>query len=219
MKKAQIPKNQFLVKVEKPYEDTIELNGKQIMLNYTFDPLRHARQYGEVYQKPVWLPEGLKFDVKIGDKVYFHHLITAKTGNVGVDKKFSSASHQDYISENKVDWLDEEKLYKVHWEHIYARVRKGKLKMLHHWNFVEQKTEDEDSIKTKSGIFIKPEVEDITLHGHIKYMNDWLKNQGVKVGDEVIFSENSEYDMDIEGNKLLRMRNEDILAIVDNGRK
>ena len=45
-------------------------------------------------------------------------------------------------------------------------------------------------------------------------MNDWLKNQGVKIGDEVIFSENSEYDMKIEDNTLLRMRNQDILALV-----
>tara|TARA_R100001594_G_scaffold127916_2_gene165958 strand:+ start:870 stop:1529 length:660 start_codon:yes stop_codon:yes gene_type:complete len=219
MKRPRIPKNRFLVKVEKPYEDTIEINGKEIMLNYTFDPLRHARQYGEVYQTPQWLPEGLNFDVKIGDKVYFHHLITANTGNVSVDKKFSNQSGQDFVSDNKINWLEEEKLYKVHWEHMYARVRDGELKMLHHWNFVEQKTEDEESIKTKSGIFMKPEVEEITLHGHIKHMNDWMKKQGVKVDDEVIFSENSEYDMTIEGNKLLRMRNEDILAIVDNGRE
>ena len=193
MKKPQIPKNHFLVKVDKPYEDTIELNGKQIFLNYTFDPLKHARQFGTVY---------------------FHHLITANTGNVSVDKKFANQSSQDFVSDNKVSWTGEEKLYKVHWEFMYARVRKDKLKMLHHWNFVEQKTEDEESIKTKSGIFLKPEVEDITLHGYIKHMSDWLKDQGVKAGDEVIFSENSEYDMKIEDNTLLRMRNQDILAIV-----
>lgn len=214
MKKPQIPKNHFLVKVDKPYEDTIELNGKQIFLNYTFDPLKHARQFGTVYQVPGWLPDGLEFDVKIGDKVYFHHLITASTGNVSVDKKFANHSGQDLVSDNKVTWLDEEKLYKVHWEFMYARIRDDKLKMLHHWNFVEQKTEDEESIKTKSGIFLKPEVEDITLHGYVRHMNDWLKDQGVKIGDEVIFSENSEYDMKIEDNTLLRMRNQDILAIV-----
>mgnify|MGYP001480931995 FL=1 len=40
-----------------------------LILNYTFDPLKHARQYGTVYQVPEWLPKGLEFDVKIGDKV------------------------------------------------------------------------------------------------------------------------------------------------------
>ncbi len=43
-------------------------------------------------------------------------------------------------------------------------------------------------------------------------MNPWLKKQGIKEGDEVFFSTNSEYEMKIEGKKLLRMRNQDILA-------
>ena len=107
-----------------------------------------------------------------------------------------------------------ENIYKIHWEHMYARVRDEEVKMLHHWNFVEQKSESEDDIKTDTGIYVKSEMDDITLYGYIKYMNDWLKDQGVKEGDEVIFSTNSEYEMKIEGKKLMRMRNIDILAKV-----
>ena len=88
--------------------------------------------------------------------------------------------------------------------------------MLNHWNFVEQKTESEDDIKTDSGIYFKPEAEDITLRGYVRNMNPWLKEQGIKKGDEVLFSTNSEYEMKIEGKKLLRMRNQDILAKVQN---
>lgn len=40
-----------------------------------------------------------------------------------------------------------------------------------------------------------------------------MKDQGVKEGDRVTWSENSEYDMDIDGQKLLRMRNIDVLAV------
>ena len=139
------------------------------------------------------------------NNIYFHHLITANTGNLNISKKFGEASWKDYESEHLFK-LEEgkENIYKVHWQQMYARVRDGELKMLHHWNFVEQKTEDEDSIKTESGIFIKPEVEDITLHGNILHMNDWMEEQGVKVGDEVIFSENSEYEMTVEGERLIR---------------
>ena len=196
MAKVKIPKNYFLIKVEKPYEDTIELkNGKRIILNYTFDPLKHARQYGTVYQVPDWLPKGLELDVKIGDKVYFHHMITASTGNVSVDKKFSNSSSQDLISDNKVRWLDEENLYSVHWDFMYARVR------------------------DETGIFLKPGVEDIELYGYIRHLSDWMKDQGIKEGDEVVFSVNSEYDMKIEGDVLLRMRNQDILAKVEDGER
>ena len=215
----KIPKNYFLVQVEKAYDDTIEFNGREIFLDIKFDPYRFARQYGVVYSTPISLPKGLEFDVVEGDKIYFHHLVTGAKSGVTIDKKFEDESGQQYKSANLVDWVEEENVYRVHWQQIYARVRKGKLKMLHHWNFVKQKVESEDNIKTKSGIFFKPEVEDITLHGTIVHMNDWLKNQGVKTGDEIVFSENSEYDMTIEGEKLLRMRNEDILALVQNERK
>ena len=212
----RIPKDYFLVQVEKPYNDTVEVNGREIFLDIKFDPYKFARQYGIIYEKPIGLPKGLNFDVKKGDKVYFHHHVTGSVGAVTMDQKFENDSSQDFKSQNLITWIDEENIYKVHWKQMYARVRKGKLKMLHHWNFVKQTTEDEESIKTKSGIFIKPEVEDITLHGNIKYMNKWMKDQGVEVDDEVIFSENSEYEMDIEGEKMLRMRNEDILALYNN---
>ena len=214
----KIPKDYFLVKVDKAYDDTIELNGKEMFLDIKFDPYKFARQYGIIHSTPAGLPKGLDFDVKKGDKIYFHHLVTGSVGAVTMDQKFENESNQDFKSLNLVTWVDEENIYRVHWQQIYARVRKGKLKMLHHWNFVKQVTEDEESIKTKSGIFIKPEVDDITLHGVIVYMNDWLKKQGVKIGDEVVFSENSEYDMTIEDKRLLRMRNEDILALIDNGK-
>ena len=213
----QIPKNHFMVRVEKPYEDSVTVNGKEIYIDVSYEPLKFARQFGIVYQTPNWLPEGLDFDVKVGDKIYFHHLVTANQASMTIDKKFKSQhSSIDLISDNKIDWIEgEENLYKVHWEHIYARVRDGELKMLHHWNFVKQKTETDDDIKTKSGIYLKSEKEDITLHGYIEHLSDWMKEQGIKKGDEVVFSENSEYNMKIEGKTLMRMRNADILAKVE----
>tara|TARA_R100001015_G_scaffold19178_2_gene15597 strand:+ start:538 stop:1116 length:579 start_codon:yes stop_codon:yes gene_type:complete len=185
----------YFIKVEKIHEDTIIVNGKELFMDTSFDELKHARQYGTVVALPVGLPKGLKLDVKVGDKVYCHHFLTSE--------------------ENRVKFHDDEKVFSIHWTYMYARVRKGKLKMLHQWNFVKQKVEDESNYVSDSGIYLKPEAEDVELHGYVEYMNDDLKKLGVKRGDEVVFSENSEYDMIIEGEKLLRMRNFDILAKVE----
>ena len=185
----------YFVKVEKTQEDTIIVNGKELFLDTSFNELKLARQYGTVVALPVGLPKGLKLDVKVGDKVYCHHFLTSE--------------------ENRVKFHDDEKVFSIHWTYMYARVRKGKLKMLHQWNFVKQKVEDESNYISDSGIYLKPEAEDVELHGYVEYMNDDLKKLGVKKGDEVVFSENSEYDMIIEGEKLLRMRNFDILAKVE----
>jgi co-chaperonin GroES (HSP10) len=133
-----------------------------------------------------------KFDVKKGDKVWFHHFVANK--------------------ESKVNYLDEGDIYSTSIDNIYLRERDGELKSLHHWNFIEQIYEDEDSIKTKSGIYIKPEVEEITHSGIVRYISDSLKEMGVNVNDKIMFTKDSEYNMDINGDKLMRMRDVDILC-------
>ena len=69
--------------------------------------------------------------------------------------------------------------------------------------------------KTESGIFLETSASEVELHGKAVIINDWMKDQGVKEGDRVMWSENSEYDMDIDGQKLLRMRNFDVLAVYE----
>jgi co-chaperonin GroES (HSP10) len=188
-------KDYFFVKVEKKTEDTTNVGDTELVIDTSFDPLVLARQYGVVVETPGVLTCGIDLDVKKGDIVYCHHFLT-----------------QD---ENEVKFYEEDLVYKIFWSDVYCRVRNGKLKMLHYWNFVEQKMEDEDDFKTKSGILIKPEMEEIQLHGYVRHLNKELKELGVKKGDEVVFSENSEYDMDIMGKKLMRMRNFDILAKIE----
>jgi co-chaperonin GroES (HSP10) len=51
--------------------------------------------------------------------------------------------------------------------------------------------------------FIKPTNE--PLIGIIKYMNDYMGTMGLKVGDKVAFQPDSEYEFNIEGEKLYRM--------------
>tara|TARA_Y100001963_G_scaffold141967_1_gene210894 strand:+ start:263 stop:844 length:582 start_codon:yes stop_codon:yes gene_type:complete len=188
-------KDYFFVKVEKTTEDTVNINGTEVFIDTSYDPMKLARQYGVVVETPLSLSKGVDIDIKEGDTVYCHHFLTQK--------------------ENEIKLYEQDLVYKIHWSDVYCRIRNGKLKMLHYWNFVEQRTEKEDDFKTKSGIITKPVAEEVKYHGYIRHMNSWMKKQGVKEGDEVIFSENSEYDMNIMGQKLMRMRNFDILAKIE----
>jgi hypothetical protein len=43
------------------------------------------------------------------------------------------------------------------------------------------------------------------LMGIMKYSNDYLVSQGVKAGDHVVFSPDSEYEFNIDGEKLYRI--------------
>jgi co-chaperonin GroES (HSP10) len=185
----------FFIKVEKKTEDTVIINGEEITIDTSYDPMKLARQYGVVVETPGALPDGIDLDIKEGDTVYCHHFLVE--------------------DENEVKFYKQELVYKIHWSDVYCRVRNGKLKMLYYWNLVEQKMEDENDFKTESGILLKPNMEEIELYGYIRHMNKEMKNMGVKEGDEVVFSKNSEYDMNIMGEKLMRMRNFDILAKIE----
>ena len=69
--------------------------------------------------------------------------------------------------------------------------------------------------QSESGIFLETSASEVELHGKAVIITDWMKEQGVSEGDRVMWSENSEYDMDIDGRKLLRMRNFDVLAVYE----
>jgi co-chaperonin GroES (HSP10) len=183
-------KDQFWVKIEKPEEDTIKCGDLELVLNTTYNPMYHARRYGTVFVAPE--STSIELDVKKGDKVWFHHFVPKE--------------------ENIIKYIEEEDIYLAYVNQIYARERDGEVKSVHHWNFIEQLKESEDDIKTASGIYIKAEAEDILERGIVRYPSETL---GAEVGEKVIFMKNSEYDMDINGEELLRMRDVDILAVYE----
>jgi len=188
-------KDIFLVKLPKLVEDTVTVNGVEMYLDSSYDPMKFARQYGEV----VITPEKLSsehMDIQVGDRIYFHHFVA--------DNKNKMVEDEDgnYILQVKAN-------------QIYCAVREGEIIMQNFWCFVEQKLESEENYKTDSGIFLKstPDIEE--LRGYLRYANQEILDYGAKVGDEIVFTENSEYNMNIEGKELLRMRNIDILAVIE----
>ena len=74
----------------------------------------------------------------------------------------------------------------------------GEIIMQNFWCLVEQKTESENNYKTSSGIFLKSTMETEDLRGYLRHANQEILDYGAKINDEVIFSENSEYNMNVE---------------------
>tara|TARA_R100001244_G_C5132062_1_gene126002 strand:+ start:231 stop:800 length:570 start_codon:yes stop_codon:yes gene_type:complete len=181
-------KDIYWVSINKEIESTIELNGTKLYLDSTYDPMRHARQYGEVVEVPARDTQGL--DIKKGDKVWFHHFVPDPS--------------------NLIDLIEDDNVYQAYNNQIYARERGGEVMTVGHWNLIRQEIAEE--VTTDSGIFLESAGKDVLLHGETIFPSEGLKSQGVDVGDRVLFSKSSEYDMDINGETLLRMRDVDILA-------
>jgi co-chaperonin GroES (HSP10) len=188
-------KDIFLVKLNKLVEDTVTVNGVEMYLDSSYDPMAFARQYGEVLITPEKLSSKY-MDVQVGDRIYFHHFV---------------ADQKNKLIEDE----DGNFILQVNANQIYCAVRDGEIIMQNFWCFVEKKTEPEENFKTKSGIFLKATVEVEDLRGYLRHGNQEIIDYGAKIGDEVVFTENSEYSMNVEGKELLRMRNIDILAVIE----
>ena len=192
LKKMKPIKDIYWIEVVKQTEDTFTLNGVEMYRDTSYDPMRLARQFGTVYEVPIHN----NLDIQKGDKIWFHHFVATDA--------------------NKVKYIDDKEVYQATRDQIYLVERDGEMIPIGVWNFIKQ--ERKEAEKTESGIFLETSASDVELHGHAVYINDWMKDQGVKKGDRVFFSENSEYDMNINGESLLRMRNFDILGVYEGAK-
>ena len=184
-------KDVYWIEVEKETEDTMMLNGVELYRDTSYDPMKLARQYGTVYKTP--MQDSKNLGIQEGDKVWFHHFVATK--------------------ENNVKHADKENIYQAFPEQIYLIKRDDKYIPVGVWNFMEQEMKEPE--KSESGIFLESSASEVHLHGKAVILNDWMKENGVDEGDRIMWSENSEYDMDIDGRKLLRMRNFDVLGVYE----
>lgn len=60
--------------------------------------------------------------------------------------------------------------------------------------------------------FVKPDED---LIGYIRYSNKFIEDSGVNVGDRICFTPESEYEFDVDGEILYRMKSNDIALVVD----
>lgn len=131
---------------------------------------------------------GAMIDAKVGDKVYFHPSVTEP--------------------ENLIEEKDEKQFY-------YAAVNElicvmgedGQIRVQGGFVLVEPHFESEDALESKTGIIIKTEVEAKMLEGTIKFVREGIN---LKRGDEILFLENSNWEIIIEGILYYAMLEEEI---------
>jgi co-chaperonin GroES (HSP10) len=136
---------------------------------------------------------------KVGDTLYFHHHIISNT--------------QLFIYENHyiVSYSEENGYH----NHAYAYETEDGLYMLGDWVFVESISENKEETSA-SGLIVslsKPEEKE----GRLLYINKATEEMGLKVGDVIGFSKNSDYQMTLkDGRKVWRMRNDDLMYVKEN---
>mgnify|MGYP001223997258 CR=1 FL=1 len=191
-----------LVRVENAYKDRIKLkNGVEIFLSSVIREVKDTIRYGKV----IAVPDSLKDDLKVGDTLFFHHNIVGVTVMESGVHEIQSQFLID--KENGVYRVPVDSMYPL----IYAKISDGEFSVWPGTCFVRP------IFTKKYDTFLeivdnKRERQHI---GEVVYCDKEMESNGISPGDKVIFSNDSEYEFEINGEVLYCMLNRWILGKLD----
>tara|TARA_B100000927_G_scaffold22134_1_gene16841 strand:+ start:972 stop:1562 length:591 start_codon:yes stop_codon:yes gene_type:complete len=171
---------EYIISTENRYNNTIDVEGKELVVNteVTERDYMFVNRIGKIVKLPLYNNSELKEN----DEVIVHHNVFRRWIDVeGIQKNSSS-----FLNENE---------YLVSDDQIFAYKRNNKWRSLPNFCFVKPLyKKDKWALKT-----------DENLLGILTYSNHKLNQLGVSVGDVVGFTPDSEYEFNIEGEKLYRI--------------
>lgn len=186
------PLNNFIIELPKKFKDTIEVGGKTLYLASKFDEFGNRITSGTI----VAVPERLNTGAKVGDVLYFHH-------HVVMNPVF------DMQDGNYLVMYDPAGKYS---NHAIAYKNESGLHMLGDWVLLREIKEQE----VKSSVLIINQEEKRQPKGIVAYNHPKLKEENISIGSIVGYGKNADYEIEVEGEVLLRMLIEEILYVEED---
>jgi len=184
----------FVVELEKPVHDEIVLqNGAKLFVDSKFDEFKWRVTEGPVVCAPFKHDTG----VEEGDTLYFHHLVVVNEGQVltGHDNHYLVRYDPNQTTNN---------------QSIAYKNKEGVINTLAGWTLIEPIFEDEVSSDLIETVKLK---EATTTKGTIAFDAPYLAEAGVACGDVVVFRDNMQYKITIDGVDYYRVRVQDLLYV------
>ena len=179
----------YIIQADTSQSDTVNvigLDGLPLAITKNFNPYAHNTQFGVVYEVPI----KQKNDLKAGDKVFFHHLVT--------DPK------------NKVIHNGED-FYFADWDTIYAKIIDDKLIPLQDIFFAERIPNNE---LERNGIILQEYAENIHQIVKVISTNELVREQGINDGDIIVTVENA--GVPIKDSNLVWLKLINVFGVVRN---
>jgi len=169
----------FIIEPENQrYNNTKKIDQIDLILNTDLQDHKFVSRVGKVISTPTIGKTG----IKQGDKVLVHHNVFRRFHDVRGEEK------------NSKSFFEEDK-YFVFPEQIFMYKRESKWMPLEGFCFVQP-------IENKNIFSNNPEQE---LTGIIKYLDNGLIKNGIKEGDLIGFTPDSEYEFIVENKRLYRV--------------
>ncbi len=162
------------------YDNVKSIGGIDFITSTSEEDHKASNRYAEVIETPL----GYEGPIRNGDTLLVHHNVF-KFYN---DMKGRQQSGKSFFKDD-LFFIDEEQFF------MYKQ--DGEWYSYDRYCFVKP-------VPTSESYIFKPFSEE-PLVGIMKYPNDYLKSKGICSGDMVCFKPESEYEFDVDGEKLYRM--------------
>ena len=182
----------YIISCNTRYNNSKQIDNKELILNteITERDYHFVNRIGEILSTPLLI----KTPAKKGDKVILHHNVFRRW----YDSHGQERNSASYIGEDK---------YVVSDDQIYAYKKNGKWECLPQYCFVKPLYKNNKwALRT-----------DENLSGELVYLNEELEKLGLYKGSIVGFTPNSEYEFNVDGQKLYRVLSNQIT--IDYGSK
>lgn len=178
----------YIISCNTRYNNSKQIDNKELILNteITERDYHFVNRIGEILSTPLLI----KTPAKKGDKVILHHNVFRRWYDIRGREKNSSA----FINENE---------YFVSPEEIFAYKNNDNWKCFDKFCFVKP-------LKDVSKWSVLKEKK---LLGKLVYSNEYLNELGIACGDVVGFTPDSEYEFNIENQKLYRILSNQITYV------
>jgi len=173
----------------KRYSNTKNIAGVEFIFNTSEEEHKFSNREAVVIETPLWY----KGPIVPGDTLLVHHNVF-KFYN---DMKGRRKSGKSFFKED---------IFLIDNEQFYMYKHDGEWHAYDRYCFVKPMPAVESYIK-------KPFSEE-PLMGIMAYPNEYLLSQGVKAGDSVMFAPDSEYEFNVDGEKMYRIFDHQITAVV-----
>lgn len=182
------PYNFIVFPIGDNYNNTLNINGVEVTINTSLDSAKYVNRIAMVRELPIYY----NGDILVGDIVVLHHNVF-RTYH---DMKGRQTKSPEYFRDDT---------YIVSPERIYLYKRNGKWNSHLNYCFVKPIDTIQDELlhriekeEKHSGVVIYP----------TKFQQEKLN---IKSGSKVAFTKNSEYEFEIDGEKLYRMYDRDVV--------
>ena len=164
----------------KRYDNTKDIGGVDLIVSTSEEDHKFSNRYAEVIE----LPLGYKGPIQQGDTLLVHHN-AFKFYN---DMKGRQKSGKSFFKDD---------LFFIETEQFYLYKNKGKWKTYDRYCFVKPVPTTES--------YIKKPFSNEPLMGIMKYPNEYLLSRGIRAGDTVCFTPDSEYEFIVDEETLYRI--------------